>query len=225
MVNREINKSIIQEFNVWESSTREEFLTPSLSDTWWHFMLNVLWCLLTSAPTLGSDWSLGGTWDGKKFPGSVVPQRYFASFLKNSARERHNRKHCTNQEVSLFQTSYSSGAMSSSRFSGLSLLLIISTWQNGNGKCACSWLSEECRLVMVRDLSQMSTEITLGTFSAGVNTPAPSQLFKYIPATKNEVHDDWLEKKMQRQESIANSKSNGRILPTVCQHIGNMDTG
>lgn len=38
--------------------------------------------------------------------------------------------------------------------------------------------------VMVRDLPQMSTEITLGTFSAGVNTPAPSQLFEYNPATK-----------------------------------------
>lgn len=38
--------------------------------------------------------------------------------------------------------------------------------------------------VMVRDLSQMSTEITLGTLSAGVNIPTPSQLFKYIPAIK-----------------------------------------
>lgn len=57
MGSSEINKSIIQEFNVWESSTREEFLTPCLSDTWWHCMLNVLWCLLTSAPILGSGWS------------------------------------------------------------------------------------------------------------------------------------------------------------------------
>lgn len=138
-----------------------------------------------SAPVLGGDWGLGGPWDGhvrKKFPDFVVPQRSFSRFLKTSARERHNRKQCTNQGVSLFQTLYISGAMSSSKFSGLSPLLIIATWQND--KCAYSWLGEDCVPVMVRDLSQTSTEITLGTLSAGVNIPTPSQLFKYIPAIK-----------------------------------------
>lgn len=117
----------------------------------------------------------------REVPRFCCSTKIFFQFLKNNGRERHNRKHCTNQEVSLFQTSNSSEAMSSSKFSGWSPLLNIA-WQND--KCACSCLGEECMPVMVRDLSQVSTEITLGTFSAGVNTPAPSQLFKYIPATK-----------------------------------------
>lgn len=52
------------------------------------------------------------------------------NFLKSNARKRHNKKHCTNLEVSLFQTLCISGAVSSSKFSRLSPILIIATWQN-----------------------------------------------------------------------------------------------
>lgn len=152
---------------------------------WWHCARNILWCLLTSAPILCSDSGLGSTGDGhlgKKFPGSVIPQGSLARLLRNSARERQNRVRCTNKEVSLFQDSYISGAMSSSKFSQVSPLLIIATWQNG--KCACSWLGEECMPVIIRDLSQMSTESTLHIFSANVSTLTPSQLSRYVPTLK-----------------------------------------
>lgn len=101
------NKSIIQECNVWGSSTREEFEHPCPSSLWWHCTLNVLWCLFSSTPILCSDWGLKSTEDGhlEKFPGSVVPQISLVGLLRNSARERQSREHYTNKDVSVFQAS------------------------------------------------------------------------------------------------------------------------
>ena len=124
------------------------------------------------SPHFCSDWSLGSTEDGHlgiKFPGSITPQRSLARLLRNSARERQNREYCINKEASLFQASNISRAMSNSKCSQVSPLLFIATWKNG--KCASSWLGKECKPVIIRDLSQMSTESVLCIFSASVSSP------------------------------------------------------
>lgn len=171
------NKSIIQECNVWGSSTRGEFEHPCPSSLWWHCTLNVLWCLFSSTPILCSDWGLKSTEDGhlEKFPGSVVPQRSLVGLLRSSARERQSREHYTNKDVSVFQASDTYGAMSRSTFSQTSPLLIIATVQNI--KCACSWLGKECLSIIIRDRSHMSMESTRCTFSASVTTPTPKAAF------------------------------------------------
>lgn len=97
----------------------------------------------------------------------------------------------------------------------------------GKMACACSWLGEECMLVIIRDPSQMSMESKLCIFTASVSTPTPSQLSRYVPTIKMKcMITDWKWKYEGRKEceikGLQILKTLAGVVPVICQHLGNM---